>query len=160
MVKLTFWTVIIYNVTFWSTILFVVPLPIFIGIDIGIVMFMGIILIGIFIPMDMGIVAGLAISCMVMLDGEVVLAIGVKLSGVIALAGIAMFSISARATPRESAERINANIIPISTTFFIFYPPIVLDCLFGIRILQDSILRMHQSPKKLSSKINKFILKI
>jgi hypothetical protein len=126
MVKLTFWTVIMYNVTFWSTILFVVPLPIFIGIDIGIVMFMGIdIFIGIFMSMDMGIVAGLAISCMVMLDGEVVLATRVKLSGVIVLAGIAMFSISAKAMPRECAERIKANIVPISTVFFIFYPPIV-----------------------------------
>jgi hypothetical protein len=129
---LTFWTVIMYNVTFWSTILFVMPSAISMGIDIGIVMLMGIdIFVGIFMSMDMSIVARLAISCMVMLDGEVVLTTILKISGVIVLAGIVMFSFSSRATPRESAERINANIIPISTVFFIFYPPIALDSLFG-----------------------------
>jgi hypothetical protein len=95
-----------------------IGIDMFIGMDIsisiGVVMFMGIdIFSGLVMFIDM------AVSGMVMLAGIAISILMVKLSGVIVSTGIVIFSFSAKATPKN-AKRTDVIIIPLNIMFFIF----------------------------------------
>jgi hypothetical protein len=59
------------------------------------------------------------LSCGIMITGKGILS-GVMLTDIDSLADIVMFSLAARATPKESIKRTDASIIPINIEHFIF----------------------------------------